>query len=227
MTKLESLIGIEFQNKKLLEEAITHKSYAIESNLDYWNERLEFLGDSVLSCVIADYLFTIYPDSPEGHLSRIKSQFVSRQMLTKWAQELNLGEFISLSRGEEATGGRKRESILANAIESLIGAIYIEKGFKPAKKFIVDYFSSIGQTADADYKSKLQEMIQAKHKILPTYTVINESGPEHEKSFEIEVSVKRKVLGKGKGKSKKEAEQQAAKQALVFLSKSNSEKKTQ
>ncbi|MBU0952083.1 MAG: ribonuclease III [Elusimicrobia bacterium] len=218
MTKLENLIGIEFQNKKLLDEAITHKSYAIETNKDYWNERLEFLGDSVLSCVIADYLFTIYPGSAEGHLSRIKSQFVSRQMLTMWAKELNLGEFILLSKGEETTGGRERESILSNALESLLGAIYLEKGFKTAKKFITAYFSEKKLTADFDLKSKLQEIIQAKYKILPVYTVIKESGPEHEKCFEIEVSVKKKVLGMGKGKSKKEAEQQAAKQALSFLS---------
>ncbi|OGS20131.1 MAG: ribonuclease III, partial [Elusimicrobia bacterium RIFOXYA2_FULL_40_6] len=203
----------------LLDEAITHKSYAIETNRDYWNERLEFLGDSVLSCVIADYLFSMYPDSAEGHLSRIKSQFVSRQMLTKWAQELNLGEFILLSKGEEATGGRERESILSNALESLLGAIYLEKGFKTAKKFIIEYFSEKKITSDFDLKSKLQEIIQAKYKILPVYAVVNESGPEHEKCFEIEVSVKKKVLGKGTGKSKKEAEQQAAKQALSFLSK--------
>ncbi|OGS21864.1 MAG: ribonuclease III [Elusimicrobia bacterium RIFOXYA2_FULL_39_19] len=217
MDKLESILGVDFSNKNLLLEAITHKSYAIESNKNYWNERMEFLGDSVLSCVIADYLYTIYPDSTEGHLSRVKSQFVSRQTLTRWAKDLNLGKFILLSKGEEQTGGRERESILANALESILGAIYLEKGYLVVKKFIVNHFSSKEHVTDIDYKSKLQEMIQAKHKILPIYAVVDESGPEHEKSFVIEVSVKNKVLGKGRGKTKKEAEQQSAKQALDSL----------
>ncbi|MFN3966231.1 MAG: ribonuclease III [Endomicrobiia bacterium] len=217
MTELESILGIKFTNKHLLEEAITHKSYAIEKNKPYWNERLEFLGDSVLSCVVADYLYSKFPDSPEGHLSRIKSQLVSRQMLVKLAKELNLGKFILLSKGEESTGGRTRESNLANAVEAIIGAIYLDKGFEMAKKFILKHIPSKQFSLETDYKSKLQEISQAKYKILPVYRVVSENGPEHDKNFIVEVKIKNKILGIGKGKSKKEAEQQAAKEAIQKL----------
>jgi ribonuclease-3 len=219
MTQLESILGIKFTNKKLLEEAITHKSYAIEKNKPYWNERLEFLGDSVLSCVVADYLYSKFPDSPEGYLSRIKSQLVSKQTLVKLARELNLGNFILLSRGEESTGGRTRESNLANAIEAIIGAIYLDKGFETAKNFILKHIANKKISLEVDYKSKLQEISQAKYKVLPVYKVISETGPEHNKNFEVEVKVKNRILGIGRGKSKKEAEQLAAKEAIKILKK--------
>jgi len=219
MTQLESVLGIKFTDKKLLEEAITHKSYAIENNKSYWNERLEFLGDSVLSCVVADYLYSKFPDSPEGHLSRIKSQLVSKQTLVKLAKEINIGKFIFLSKGEELTGGRTRESNLANAIEAIIGAIYLDKGFETAKKFILKYIANKKISLEIDYKSKLQEISQAKYKVLPVYRVISETGPEHNKNFEVEVKVKNRILGIGKGKSKKEAEQLAAKEAIKILKK--------
>ncbi len=223
MKELESVLGIKFSNKQLLEIAITHKSYAIEKNKPFWNERLEFLGDSVLSCVIADYLYSKFPKSPEGHLSRIKSQIVSRQMLVKLAKELNLGKFILLSKGEENTGGRTRESNLANAIEAIIGAIYLDKGFEVVKNFILKCISNIKFSLDTDYKSKLQEIIQARYSTLPVYKVVRETGPEHAKHFEVEVKVKNRILGSGSGKSKKEAEQSAAKKAVQLLLKEKTE----
>ncbi|MDI6641645.1 MAG: ribonuclease III [Elusimicrobiota bacterium] len=214
ISNIEKIIKMKFVNKQLLLEAITHKSYAVELGKLVWNERLEFLGDSVLSLIVADYLYSLYPNSSEGYLSRLKSQLVSRQTLTKWSKKLNLGEFILLSKGEEATGGRKRDSILSNAFESLLGAIYLEKGFEIAKKFVVEFLKEIKTIPLTDYKSKLQELIQAKYKMLPVYKVAKEYGPEHEKNFIVEVYIKNRLLGTGKGRSKKEAEQNAAKNSL-------------
>lgn len=217
INRLEEILKIKFTNKQLLLEAITHKSYAIESNKKYWNERLEFLGDSILSLIVADYLYSKYPDFSEGNLSKLKSQLVSRAYLTRWAKELNLGEFILLSKGEETSGGRKRESILANVFESILAAIYLEKGFITAKKFITEFLSKIKTVQITDYKSKLQELIQGKYKILPVYKVINEFGPAHEKNFVVGVYLKKRLLGLGEGKNKKDAEQKAARDALNKL----------
>lgn len=212
--ELENLIGIHFKNYKYLEEALTHKSYAVEHNKKLWNERMEFLGDSILSAIVADYLYTTYPDLSEGELSRIKSQLISREALYYWAKELKLNKFILLSSGEEATGGRNRKSILSNALESLLGAIYLEKGYEEVKNFVVKSISKKQHALNTDYKSCLQEIVQKRYKILPTYVVTKESGPEHDKTFEVEVGLRNTVLGRGKGKSKKAAEQAAAREAL-------------
>jgi len=219
LEKFQNIINIHFKNTKLLTLALTHKSYGISKNTNEWNERMEFLGDSILSAVTADYLYYKFPNATEGELSRIKSYLVSRQMLSRWAKKINIGEYILLSQSEEATGGRTRESIISNAFEALIGAIYLEKGYSAVQKFIKKNLESENLIYFTDYKSKLQEIIQKKFHILPVYNVIKETGPEHEKLFSVVVKVRKTILGKGTGKNKKEAEQQAAKQALNFIAK--------
>jgi len=220
--ELEKIIRIKFRNQQYLTEALTHKSYAVESAPPVRdNERLEFLGDSLLSAIVSSYLYKIYPEDDEGHLSQRKAQLVSRKTLYTWAKEINLGKYIYLSHGEETTGGRERESILANAFEALLGAIYLDKGYTGAEKFISQRLKEKKIIRKIDYKSQLQEIIQKKYKLVPEYWVIKESGPDHNKTFEIGIYFKKKILGRGIGKSKKEAEQEAAKNALKQLKKEN------
>jgi len=219
ISQLEKNIGIKFGNQGLLLQALTHKSYAIEQRIDAWNERLEFLGDSILSAVIAEFLYFKFPEKSEGILSRIKSQLVSGRMLAAIAKKLDLGKYLLLSIGEESTGGRNRESILSDTFESVLGAIYLDKGFETAKEFVIQWLPKRGIFIDVDYKSRLQEIIQKKYKILPLYEITEVTGPEHDKTFQVTVRNKKSLLGKGEGKSKKHAEQQAAKQALDKLSK--------
>jgi len=215
--ELEKLIEIKFNNKNLLLHALTHKSYGIENKLNIWNERLEFLGDSVLSFIIVDYLYNKYKNLDEGVLSKIKSRLVSQKTLTVLAKKINLGKFILLSVGEEQTGGRDKGTILADTFEALLGAIYLDKGISVAKQFLIKLLPLKEVRMDIDYKSKLQEIVQKKYKTLPEYNVISETGPEHNKIFKIEVEIMKKVYGRGIGKNKKEAEQQAAKNTLEKL----------
>ncbi|MBU2568016.1 MAG: ribonuclease III [Elusimicrobia bacterium] len=217
MTELESVLGVKFRSQKLLTEARTHKSYAMENKSDVYNERLEFLGDSVLSCVVAEYLFARFPASPEGYLAKLKSQIVSRGVLAGWSRKINLGNYVLMSKGEEITGGRDRDNMLADTLEAMIGAIYLDRGFDTAKKFVREYIANKKLSLEYDYKSKLQEIVQSQSKALPSYEVTKESGPEHKKVFEMVVRIKKKVFGKGTGNSKKEAEQESAKQALIRL----------
>jgi len=213
----EKKIRLKFKEGRLLEEAFTHKSYAIEQGLSYNNERLEFLGDSIISAVVAHYLFKRFSDVDEGKLSKMKSQIVSRINLTTWAEDLDLGKYLLLSQGEEATGGRERDSLLGNVYESLVGAIFLDQGFPRAQRFIMRQLAKKKRIIESDFKSKLQEMVQKKFKIPPTYVVIAEQGPDHAKKFTLEVRIHKKVLGQGEGRSKKEAEQCAAKEALKNL----------
>ena len=215
LNKLQKEIGIEFKNRELLIQALTHKSFAVAVGKTKWNERLEFLGDSILSAIVSDFLYHEFPKSHEGILSRMKSQLVSRKTLNKWGNEIQISDYVALSPGEEATGGRTRDSIIVNTFEALLGAIYLEKGYKESEKFIHRFLRSWEDLTYTDYKSQLQELVQKKYKILPVYTVTRETGPEHDKIFEVTVKVKRRILGKGTGKNKKEAEQNAAKQALL------------
>jgi len=213
--RLERLIGIKFKNRELLEEALTHKSYAMERGGNVlFNERLEFLGDSVLASVVAHHLFNRYPDVDEGRLSQLKSMLVSRPSLTAWGREIGIGEFLRLSEGESATGGRDRDSIVGNAMEALLGAMYLEAGFEATRKFIDKMLTKRKRLVTSDHKSRLQEWAQKQYKVPPDYVVKRSSGPDHAKTFEMEVSVAQQVLGQGSGKSKKEAEQAAAKDAL-------------
>ena len=212
---LEKKIHVKFKNKTLLEEALTHKSYAMERGAGLPdNERLEFLGDSVFNTVISTFLFKRFPDVDEGRLSKLKSQLVARQSLLTWGKELKIGRFLKISDSEETTGGRERDSMVANVVEALIGAIFLDQGFEPAQEFILGYFSKKKRIIETDYKSKLQEIIQKKYKIPPSYAVLSETGPDHDKTFAMEVRIKKKALGRGEGKSKKEAEQDAAHEAL-------------
>lgn len=211
---LEKTLRHVFKNPRLLEEALIHKSYAIEQGSKIYNERLEFLGDSVLAAAVTHYLFKRYPDENEGRLSKLKSQLVARPSLVGWARDIGLGKCLWMSDGEEATGGRDRDSLLANAFEALLGALFLDAGFPKAQRFIVRLLSKKKRIVETDHKSKLQEIIQKRYKIPPTYTLVCEQGPDHNKTFVIDVHVRRRLLGKGEGHSKKEAEQAAAYEAL-------------
>lgn len=217
LSVLEKKIRVKFKNAKLLEEAFTHKSYAIEHGTTLCNERLEFLGDSIISAVVAHFLYKRFPQVDEGKLSKMKSQIVSRSNLSLWAADMQLGQYLLLSQGEEATGGRKRESLLGNVYEALIGAIFLDQGFSRAQRLVLRQLAKRKRIIENDFKSKLQEIIQKKYKVTPLYTVVAESGPDHAKIFTLEVRVNKKVLGSGEGRSKKEAEQMAAKEALKSI----------
>ncbi len=216
MKNLEKLIKFSFKNQRLFREALTHKSYAIEANKKKFNERLEFLGDSVLSLSVSSYLFKKYPKIDEGELSRLRSAIVSGESLTVWARDIKLGDYLFLSRGEDVTGGRSRGSTLADALEALIGAIYLDSGYAAAEKFVLNRLKR-RKFLRLDYKSQLQEIIQKKYKIPPRYSLVNETGPDHNKTFQIEVWVGEKSFGCGAGKTKKQAEQLAAGAALEKL----------
>ena len=216
---LEKHIGIRFRDKKFAEEALTHKSYAMERGAGTFNERLEFLGDSVLNTAVTHHLFIRFPKDDEGRLSKLKSQLVARHSLAEWGRDIRIGDYLRLSEGEDATGGRDRESLVANVMEALIGAIFLDQGYEKAEKFVIQRFSKKKRVIETDFKSKLQEVIQKKHKIPPSYVTVDESGPDHDKTFHIEVRIKKKFLGRGRGKSKKEAEQDAAHDALKNLKK--------
>ncbi|MBI3548036.1 MAG: ribonuclease III [Elusimicrobia bacterium] len=212
---LEEAIGYRFRRQELLRSALTHKSFASEQKSRHCNERLEFLGDSILSAVVAHRLFESYPDEEEGSLSKRKSGLVSRTSLARWGQDLSLGDHLFLGAGEAQSGGRLRPSILCNAIEALIGAMYIDGGYDAASAFIDGWLT--GQTpgpGEADFKSRLQEILQKRYKVPPHYEVQQAFGPDHDKTFSVTVRLGKNVLGSGKGKSKKEAEQAAAKDAL-------------
>ncbi len=210
----EKKIGIKFKDRRFLEEALTHKSYSMEDGESAFNERLEFLGDSILNASVTDFLFKRYPDEDEGKLSKLKSHLVAKTSLVKWAKDLKIGPFLRMSISEESTGGRERDSIIANAIEALIGAIYLDQGFDRAHAFILEKLSQRKRIVETDYKSKLQELIQKKHRMPPAYVLVGEDGPDHNKIFHMEVRIKKKLLGRGEGRSKKESEQAAARAAL-------------
>lgn len=214
---IQQKLKIKFFNTKLLLDALTHKSYAIEQRLEFFNERLEFLGDSILSAVVVEYLYTKYPQCDEGKLSRMKSQIVSKAGLVTWSNKIGLGRYVLLSQGEESSGGRKRESICANVLEALIGAIYLDQGFEKIRQFILVYLSKLRKIVDTDYKSRLQELVQKKFKTTPEYRTVKETGPDHNKRFTIAVHVSNKKYEEGSGRSKKEAEQSAARAALKHL----------
>jgi len=226
LSKLEQKLGITFKNKDLLYEALTHRSYLNEN--PSWktphNERLEFLGDAVLELVVTENLFAKFPDYPEGQLTSFRAALVNYQTMALVAKNLNLEDFILLSRGEKKDDGRAREVILANAIEALIGAIYLDAGYGEAKKLIeksvieknLERIISGGLYKDP--KSYLQEIVQEKLKLTPTYSVLEEWGPDHKKIFKIGVFFGDKLSAEGEGYSKQEAESEAAKNALKELS---------
>ena len=219
---LQQAIGYRFRDRGLLEHAMTHTSRANEDvsggALD--NEALEFLGDAVLGFIIADVLFTDFPEFDEGQKSKTKASLVSTTTLARQAERLRLGDHILLGRGEEKTGGRKKQALLADTYEALIAAIYLDGGVEHAKAFVVREFENLladvrrDGTAGQDYKSSLQELVQSRNLPLPEYRVVDTAGPDHRKTFEIEVVLNGEALSRGSGTSKKEAEQEAARLAL-------------
>ena len=214
---LELIIGYTFKNPELLETALTHTSYANESRAPVkHNERLEFLGDSVLQIVSADYLFHAYADRPEGDLTRIRASLVSEGALFQFAQEIHLGEYLRLGRGEERCGGRTRPSVVSDAFEAVIAALYLDGGMEAARNFILPFITE-GKTAEDDYKTRLQEVVQQDPSAVLKYEVTGETGPDHNKQFTVCVWRNGELLAEGRGRSKKAAEQHAAKVALEKL----------
>ena len=212
---LEESLGHQFRSAQTLRDALTHKSYAFEKGIPRHNERLEFLGDSVLAAVVAHWLFETYPEEDEGRLSKMKASLVSRVTLARWAAEMRLGPHLLLGSGEETTGGRERPSILSNALEALIGALYLDGGYKLASQFIHRrLLDQEARIVEADHKSRLQEIVQKRYKVPPTYALVKASGPDHDRTFSVKVQIGARLLGSGRGKNKKEAEQAAAKDAL-------------
>lgn len=206
----------------LLDQALTHSSYAFENQLDYDNERLEFLGDSVLGLVVSEYLFNKYPNAREGVLSKFKSQIISRGILGRRALDLGLGELLLLGRGEDMHGGRTRPVLLGSTLEAVIGAMYLDFGIEPMRGFLNrEIFApglEISNTDEfGDYKSILQEYVQKKYQAVPEYVLVEESGPHHSKNFIVEVFVQGKAEGRGEGPRKKIAENQAAMRAYWSL----------
>jgi len=221
--ELEARLGHAFRNAALCETALTHTSWVNEAGQPERsdNERLEFLGDAVLDLVVSDLLMRRFPDRREGDLSRARAALVSEPGLAQVAVALELGRFILLGKGEERTGGRGRPSILANALEALMGAIYVDAGFDAAAAVASRLFESrieeVDQHARLDYKSRLQERAQALWQTTPTYEVVAQEGPDHDRRFEVALTLRGREYGRATGRSKKEAEQSAAAQALAAL----------
>jgi ribonuclease-3 len=213
--KLQKVIEYEFGDPEILTAALTHKSYAVETaGVESYNERMEFLGDSILSAVVAEALYLRCPCESEGKLSQFKAQIVSAHNLSGWARKLDLGGYIYLGKSQCAEETRQRENLLCDVFEAVTGAIYLDGGFENVKKFILKFLNNHEEIEITDYKSKLQEIMQSVYKELPEYKMIKEFGPDHNKKFEAAVYVKGKFLGKGAGNSKKEAQQFAAEQAM-------------
>lgn len=220
-TQLEQGLGYIFRDKKLLENALTHSSFANERRDGRQdNERLEFLGDSILGFVVAGFLYRLYPDKPEGDLTRIRADLVCERNLARCAAKVELGKYLLLGHGEDLAGGRQRDSIVSDAMESVIAASYLDGGFEAAKGIIDRLILTElpqGRPGNFDYKTVFQEMVQREKDRVIRYELTGESGPDHDKTFTVNVLVNETVVGTGTGRSKKKAEQAAAEQALMAL----------
>ena len=219
---LETAIGYRFHNIQLLQNALAHSSYANERwhNSLLSNERLEFLGDSVLGMLVAEYLYRTFSDRPEGELTRMRADMVCEHTLATVANKIDLGTHLLLGHGEERLGGRSRESILADAVESVIAACFLDGGLEAAAQFVQKYILvevPVSRLNNMDYKTALQELVQQKKNQVLTYTLVGQSGPDHDKQFDVGVSLNGTVVGCGSGRSKKRAEQMAAKSAIEKL----------
>lgn len=222
--ELMKILGYEFKDESLLQTALIHRSYLNESNKNEvkHNERLEFLGDAVLELIVTEALYSHYPDRPEGELTSFRAAVVRTESLADSALKLGYGEYIRMSRGEEATGGRTRPYILANTFEAVLGAIYLDGGFTACKALVERELLPkleriVSERLDIDPKSKLQELTQEIYKFTPNYEVVAEEGPDHDRTFTSRVMINGKSFGSGKGKSKQEAEQNAARKALAKI----------
>lgn len=225
LSQLEKTLNIEFNNKTLLQTALTHRSY-LNEHPEYKgesNERLEFIGDAILEFIVSHHLFESFPNLPEGQLTVFRSAIVSTKTLAKVAKDLKLGQFLFMAKGEETSGGKNNPTLLANTMEAVIGAIFFDRGLKPARDLIKKHIlvllpQIIKSGVYKDPKSQLQELVQEKFKTPPVYKVMGEEGLDHAKTFTVAVLVNSKKLGQGKGLSKQEAEEQAAKKALEKIS---------
>ena len=219
--EIEKSLGITFKDKSLLDLAFVHKSYVNEANdKSEQNERLEYLGDAVLELAVTDYLYHKFPGHPEGDLTNWRSALVKGKNLSKVAKKLGLGAFLYLSRGEELSGGREKAYILANTVEAVIGAIYLDSGFEVAREFIMKHIvvlleDIISQGLDVDPKSRVQELAQEKLNVTPRYELLSETGPDHDKKFVMGIYFADRLIADGEGSSKQEAEQSAAGNALA------------
>ncbi|HZS11216.1 MAG TPA: ribonuclease III [Nitrospirales bacterium] len=226
LARAQRVLGYTFKQPRLLDEALTHKSHVNEARHKdrKHNERLEFLGDAVLTLIVSEQLATANPEFTEGELSKAKARVVSEPTLAQAARRMSLGSLLRLGRGEEMTQGREKPSLLANALEALLAAIYLDGGLDAARHFVVKTFAAelaAGQSANGgvepmDYKTELQEWCQKRFDTLPQYVTVRESGPDHQKTFEVQLVIAGDIRGVGIGRSKKEAEQMAAKQALKY-----------
>lgn len=229
LAEVQRAIRYTFRRPDLLEEALTHRSYVNELKIKGGkdNERLEFLGDAILSLIVSEYVTTCFPDDSEGELSRKKAKLVSEGSLAKAARRMNLGQFLRLGKGEERTNGREKNSLLADVLEALIAAVYVDGGLEAARAFAgealaqeyVEIREGLVGGGTRDYKTQYQEWCQKRFDMLPRYVTVRESGPDHRKTFEVELIVNADVMGRGVGRTKKEAEQIAAKQALDHVAK--------
>ena len=220
LKKFQELIGYAFKNEQLLKQALTHSSYANEKHLKKLsdNERLEFLGDAVLEVVSSEFLYQNYPNLTEGQLTKLRASIVCEPTLATCTESIHLGDYLFLGKGEDRTGGRTRKSVLSDAMEAVIGAIYLDGGFASAKEFVLKFIMTDIEHKHLFYDSKtiLQEVVQGEHEQL-TYVLLGETGPDHDKTFEVGVLIGKKEISTGKGHTKKAAEQEAAYQALLAL----------
>ena len=220
LKKFQELIGYTFKNEQLLKQALTHSSYANEKHLKKLsdNERLEFLGDAVLEVISSEFLYANYPNLTEGQLTKLRASIVCEPTLATCTESVSLGEYLFLGKGEDRTGGRTRKSVLSDAMEAVIGAIYLDGGFASAKEFVHKFIMTDIEHKHLFYDSKtiLQEVVQGEHEQL-TYVLLDETGPDHDKTFEVGVLIGKKEISTGKGHTKKAAEQDAAYQALLVL----------
>ena len=222
MEKLQKNMGYQFKNIDLLKTSLSHSSYANEMKKTVkCNERLEFLGDAVLSIIVSDYLFKNYTHLPEGELTKLRASLVCEKNLAEYSRELEVGDFLLLGKGEEMNGGRSRSSILADAFEAILAALYLDSDLETATEYVLRFVKNqLENTKEVnfkDYKTILQEIIQQNREENVKYYLTEESGPDHDKKFVVEVRLNSNVIGKGQGRSKKEAEQQAAKEALELM----------
>jgi ribonuclease-3 len=220
LQQLEEKLGLDFSDKQLLKVAITHSSYANQKRVVEFNERLEFLGDSVLQIIISEYLYCHFTEKPEGYLSKIRSLIVCENSLCDIANGWELGMYMNMSKGEEITGGRNRVSILADCVEAIIAAIYLDKGIEYSKTFILDNFrrtieKAISNEIILDYKTKIQEMLQQNGEVDICYELVKFEGPPHRREFFVDLLINHSIKGSGRGYSKKEAEQNAAKEVML------------
>lgn len=216
LTALQSALGVTFREPKLLQQSLIHRSYLNETP-DFplpSNERLEFLGDALLGLVVAEKLYTEFPHLQEGELTKLRTALVRRETLASIAQSLSLGDYLYLGQGEERSGGRQRQSNLSHALEAVIGAVLIDQGYNAAKELVLRLLSKMAEERITDHKSRLQELVQAEWRMIPSYRVVAEEGPGHDKVFTVEVVVGGEVLGRGSGKGKRAAEREAARAAL-------------